>query len=241
MTGEPARPDIRDVLFDLDDTLFAHRSAVEAGVRAHRTATGLPGNHAAEFARWNELEEHHYHRYLAGELGFTEQRRVRVQEFVAAHGVALDDAAADAWYAAYLLEYRAAWTLHDDTLACLTALADRGIRLGIITNGELDFQSTKLEGTGIRPWFEQVVASGELGIAKPDARIFQHACALFGVAPEEAAYVGDRLGTDAIGAADAGLTGVWLARHGSTEPQLLAARAAGAHVIHTLAELPALL
>lgn len=240
MTRDTADARIRVVLFDLDDTLFAHRGAVEAGVLAHRLSTGLPGDHAAEFARWNDLEEHHYHRYLRGELGFLEQRRVRVQEFVAAQGVILDDAEADAWYAAYLVEYRAAWALHRDTIPCLTALADRGIRLGIITNGELDFQTSKLEGTGIRGWFDHVVASGDVGVAKPDARIFQHACALFDVDPAEAAYVGDRLGTDAIGAADAGLTGVWIERHGWTDAQVLAARAAGAHVIHTLADVPAL-
>lgn len=231
---------IRVVLFDLDDTLFAHRAAVEAGVRAHRAATGLPGDHDAEFARWNELEEHHYHRYLSGELGFLEQRRVRVRQFVGEHGVQLDDAGADDWYAQYLVEYRAAWSLHDDTLPCLTTLASRGVRLGIITNGERDFQTTKLDGTGIHDRFEHVVASGEVGVAKPDARIFHHACALFGVEPAEAAYVGDRLATDAIGAADAGLTGVWLARHGASEAQRLAAQAAGAHVIHSLGEVPRL-
>ena len=58
------------VLFDLDDTLFDHRAAVRAGVAAHRTAVGLTGDEAAEFARWHALEEEHYHRYLAGELAF---------------------------------------------------------------------------------------------------------------------------------------------------------------------------
>ena len=55
-------------------------------------------------------------------------------------------------------------------------------------------------------------------------------------------YIGDRLRTDAIGAVAAGLTGVWIDRACSaTAEQVSEAVAAGAHVIHTLAELPELL
>ncbi|HEY4151781.1 MAG TPA: HAD hydrolase-like protein, partial [Pseudolysinimonas sp.] len=60
--------------------------------------------------------------------------------------------------------------------------------------------------------------------------------------PSSAAYIGDRLATDALGASAAGLLGVWLDRPGlATDEQLAAARAAGVRVIHSLAELPALL
>lgn len=54
-------------------------------------------------------------------------------------------------------------------------------------------------------------------------------------------YVGDRLSTDAIGAASAGLLGVWLDRNGAaTVEQLRRARDAGVPVIRTLDELPAI-
>ena len=54
--------------------------------------------------------------------------------------------------------------------------------------------------------------------------------------------MGDRLHTDAIGAARAGLLGVWLDRPGTaTAEQLSEASAEGVPVIRTLAELPGLL
>ncbi|MGX5680842.1 HAD family hydrolase [Schumannella luteola] len=225
------------VLFDLDDTLFAHRGAVEAGILAHRVAHGLLGDDLAEFARWNELEEVHYHRYLTGELDFLEQRRERVRGFVEPHGITIADADADAWFERYLAEYRLAWRLHDDALPALDELGARGIRTGIITNGDIVFQSSKIEGLGLADRFEHVVASGSVGVAKPDARIFHLACDLFGVPPETAAYVGDRLETDAVGAASAGLTGVWLARTPPTDEQRRRAGDAGARVIRLLSEL----
>jgi putative hydrolase of the HAD superfamily len=231
------------VLFDLDDTLFAHRSSVFDGIAAHRRALGSPfaeADERLEAARWHALEEEHYHRYLAGELTYIEQRRARARAFVEHFGVLLDDSEADAWFDAFFAEYRRAWRLHDDALPCLDAMP--GARFGVITNGELAFQQRKLATVGLTERLEQVVASGEVGYAKPDERIFSHACGLFGVPTSQAAYIGDRLHTDALGAAAAGLTGVWLDRDGTaTAVELETAREAGVRVIRSLAELPAVL
>ena len=232
------------VLFDLDDTLFAHSRAVRAGITLHRKAHGggfAEADDAAEFARWTALEEHHYHRYLHGELEFFEQRRERARGYVEPWGIDLrSDAAADEWFGRYLLEYQAAWQLHDDTLPMLDAL--EGHRFGIITNAALEFQQQKIAVLAITDRFEHVVASGEFGVAKPDPAIFRHTASLFQVAPEDCVYVGDRLRTDAIGAIGAGLRGVWIDR-GRTAGAAELAEAAehGASVIHSLTELPALL
>jgi putative hydrolase of the HAD superfamily len=236
------------VLFDLDDTLFAHRGAVQAGVLAQRQNHGgafVLADDAAELHRWTQLEELHYHRYLSGELDFLEQRRERARDFVAPYGLDLsDDAAADTWFDAYLEQYRDAWMLLPDALPCLDELRRRlpGVRFGIITNGELAFQTAKLDAVGLSPHLEHVIASGHVGFAKPDPRIFLLACGLFGVTPASAAYVGDRLRTDAIGARDAGLTGVWLDRPEHVAPELPGdPEDPGVPRIRSLAELPDLL
>jgi putative hydrolase of the HAD superfamily len=237
--------DIRAVLFDLDDTLFAHRESVEAGILAHRTSLGgafATAEPASEFARWNALEEEHYHRYLAGEIDYLEQRRARARAFVAPYGLELDDDAALRWFADYTDHYRMSWTLHDDARACLAALAPR--ELGIVTNGDLDFQTAKIVATGLDVLIplDHVIASGEVGVAKPHPRIFELAARHLGVEPGAACYVGDRLHTDAIGAAHAGLLGVWIDRRGTaTADQLAEAAREGVPVIRGLAELPALL
>jgi putative hydrolase of the HAD superfamily len=236
---------IRAVLFDLDDTLFAHRESVEAGILAHRTALGgafATAEPASEFARWNALEEQHYHRYLAGEIDYLEQRRARARAFVAPYGVELDDEAALRWFADYTNHYRVSWILHGDVHACLAAITPRAV--GIITNGDLEFQTAKIVATGLDELIPlgNVVASGEVGVTKPDAGIFEHAARRLGVSPAEACYVGDRLHTDAIGAVRAGLLGVWIDRRGvATEEQLAEADREGVPVIRGLAELPALL
>jgi len=239
---------IHVALFDLDDTLFAHREAVERGITAYRGVLGgevAAADDDAESVRWHQLEEEHYHRYLAGELDFRGQRRARARSFLAPYGLVLEtDDEADAWWDGYIVHYENAWTLHDDTLPCLDALTagPDPVRIGLVTNGDLNAQTAKLRATGLLPRIEHIIASGEVGVSKPDAAIFAHACAAFGVAPGEAAYIGDRLTTDALGASAAGLLGVWLDRAGgAAREQLDAARAAGVPVIRTLAEVPRLL
>jgi len=234
---------IRVALFDLDDTLFHHRQAVRDGIAAHVTSTLPDVDALAHLDRWDALEELHYHRYLSGELDYLGQRRARARDFMAGFGITFPtDAAAEGWFESYLIEYVRAWTLYDDAFPCLSALAAAGLHLGMITNGIPSFQQPKLDTLELAAHFEHIVTSGEFGVAKPDPSIFLHACALFGVAPEEAVYVGDRLRTDAIGAVEAGLTGVWLDRDGAATPdELAAAAASGAHVIASLNELPTLL
>jgi putative hydrolase of the HAD superfamily len=236
------------VLFDLDDTLFAHRAAVSRGIDAHVTALGAPyGSVDARTtdALWHDLEEHHYHAYLDGALDFEGQRQARARDFAARHGVTLDDDAASAWFAAYFEHYVESWALHDDALPCLDELAERipSVRFGLITNGDLAFQTRKITTVGLDARVERVIASGEVGMVKPDPAIFRHACDVFAVPPVDAVYVGDRLRTDAIGAARAGLTGVWINRTGATpSPDDAAeARDLGVLEIASLAELPELL
>lgn len=239
---------IQLALFDLDDTLFAHREAVGRGLTAHRASLGgaiAAADDEAERRRWYELEELHYHRYLSGELDYLGQRRTRARAFVAPFGEQLaDDADADAWFEGYRVHYTSSWTLHDDAIPCLAELTTGAnpVRIGIITNGDLGQQTTKLRRTGLLPRVEHTIASGALGVAKPDAAIFAHACSVFEIPPASAAYIGDRLATDALGASAAGLLGIWLDRAATaTAEQLAACRAAGVPVIHTLAEVPALL
>lgn len=216
MTGE-LRSSIRVMLFDLDDCLMAHSRAVAIGLGRARAETGgavAAADAAVELRRWRELEEHHYGRWLTGELDFIEQRRERARGFLAPFGIVPTPEEALAWFDRYMVGYRASWSLFDDVLPALDALerAVPGIRFGVITNGDQTFQTEKLEAIGLADRMTHVIASGEVGVAKPAARIFELAAAAFGVDVASCAYVGDRLRTDAAGADAAGMLGLWLDR-----------------------------
>jgi putative hydrolase of the HAD superfamily len=212
------------ILFDLDDTLFAHTAAVAAGLITHLELSGCSkaaSDPKAALIRWRELEELHYHSHLLGKVGFQEQRRLRARDFASDFGISIaSDVEADAWFDGYLIGYKRAWTLYDDVIPVLDELtvAIPGVRFGIITNGEKNISLEKLAALpNLAQRTDHMITSGEIGVAKPDRRIFEHACKMFSVAPSQGWYVGDRFHTDAIGAREAGLRGIWLNRSGSTE------------------------
>lgn len=228
------------VLWDIDDTLFDYSSSERAGVLEHLAAEGLLGEFDSPeraLGRWRGHMEAMYDRFLAGELGFQQQRRERVRLTLADLGrPPLDDAGADAWFARYSRQAEQHWQLFPDVLPVLDALAD-GYAHGLLSNSSSPHQRRKLARLGLDGRFAALVCSDEIGHAKPAPEAFLAGCAALGLPPERVAYVGDRLTTDALGALGAGLHPVWLDRSGTapvTAPS-------GVHRIVTLADLPGVL
>ena len=91
----------------------------------------------------------------------------------------------------------------------LTALHAQGMRLGIVTNGRVQGQHTKIVQLGIRPSLSAVVISEAVQIEKPDPRLFGRALAEVGCQASQAWFVGDHPVNDILGAA-AGLRPIWL-------------------------------
>lgn len=84
--------------------------------------------------------------------------------------------------------------------------------LGLLTNGAPDLQRWKIEGAHIGPYFTEVVVSGEVGVGKPDPRIFEIMLARLKVAPDRAVMIGNSLRTDIQGAQAIGMKAVWVNR-----------------------------
>ena len=228
------------VLWDIDDTIFDYSSSERAGILEHLAAEGLLGEFDSPeqaLGRWHDHMERMYDRFLAGELGFQQQRRERVRLLMADLGrPPLDEAAADLWFAGYSRRVEQHWRLFPDVLPVLDALAE-GYVHGLLSNSSAARQRAKLAAMGLDGRFATLVCSAEIGHAKPAPEAFLAGCAALGLPPERVAYVGDRLTTDALGALGAGLHPVWLDRSGAAP----VAAPSGVHRIVTLADLPGVL
>jgi HAD superfamily hydrolase (TIGR01549 family) len=97
--------------------------------------------------------------------------------------------------------------------AAMAALRARGVRLAAVSNAVFASQTMiyGLERHGLRSSLEFLISSADHGIRKPDPEIFRIALARWGVAAEEAWYVGDSWPNDVEGAAAAGMRPVWFA------------------------------
>jgi putative hydrolase of the HAD superfamily len=127
-----------------------------------------------------------------------------------------DDALAAELDAAYVAARRARQPVDPEAEGVLDDLA-RDHRLALVTNGAPDVQREKLAGTTLAPRFGAIVISAELGVAKPDPRIFQHALRAVGAHANDSVMIGDSLSRDVAGARGAGLRSIWIDR-GSVPP-----------------------
>ena len=111
-----------------------------------------------------------------------------------------------------------AWKLFDESVPTLDEARTRGLRVGILSNFD-DRLDGVLKGLGIRHYFDDVVVSTQVGVAKPARAIFEHARRGLGDEPAERyLHVGDSLSLDAQGALDAGWRAAWLDRGQEKEP-----------------------
>lgn len=92
-------------------------------------------------------------------------------------------------------------------------------KLGIITNGFTGLQEIRLERTGLRDYFDLLVISEQIGVAKPHPAIFDYALEQAGnPARSRVLMVGDTAESDILGGMNAGLSTCWLNAHQRTLP-----------------------
>lgn len=93
----------------------------------------------------------------------------------------------------------------------LTGLRERRLPLAVVSNWQRGLGHFCYE-LGLSAWFGCVLASAEVGVARPDPDIFLDACRRLGVAPAEVLHIGDTPEEDYAGARAAGMQGVLLTR-----------------------------
>ena len=118
-------------------------------------------------------------------------------------------------------------------VSLLNALKGK-VKMGIITNGFTSLQQRRLERTGLSDYFDLMIISEEVGVAKPDRRIFDYALEQAGNPDRSRVMmVGDNASSDVLGGINAGLATCWLNAH----QQELPAGISPTWTVTTLAEL----
>jgi putative hydrolase of the HAD superfamily len=202
-------PSVRAVTFDFWNTIAREPpgTMAEARRRAIVAACEAGGVEVEGQLLAASLEEvaSSYHRSWS--VGTHFHPRDGAEMLVRALGV--EGAAREMVAEAFLTAGRGAGLeLSPDIRFCLEALAGRGLRLGIVcdvgfTGGEIlrDF----LDREGLLEPFSGWGFSDEVGHYKPSPQIFEAALDALGIAPGEAAHVGDLRRTDVAGATGIGM------------------------------------
>jgi len=83
-------------------------------------------------------------------------------------------------------------------------------KMAIVSNGNAKIQQQKIKRSGLNTVFSFNFFSGQFGVRKPDARLFQKALNKLESRPENTLFIGDSLENDIAGAASIGMKTCWL-------------------------------
>ncbi len=201
----------------MDNTLYDHRYALRHAVAELRRADPrLSPFSLAEIARRDEdiLQEVHRGMVLAGTVSVDEGRAIRLQRLYSGLGLRVTEDEAQN----LALVRRQAYLEHQRAVpgasALLRALRSQGLWIGIVSNHVAREQERKLRSLRLRDLVDALIVSGEVGVNKPDPRIFRVALSHAGVPPGSAVMVGDSWEDDVLGARAAGIRAVWFHRGG---------------------------
>jgi putative hydrolase of the HAD superfamily len=201
----------RHIFFDLDSTLWDfERNFLETLTELfHETLEPRPG--FPEFQiflkQYHTINDGLWAAYRRGEISREVLSPKRFQLTFESYGI--DDPGFAHWFGE---EYLRRSALKDHTFPDAREVLDylrQKYPLHIITNGFTEVQTNKLHNSGLREYFDVVLSSEEIGINKPDPRIFLEAMRLCGARPEESLMIGDDEKVDIQGAALAGMDQVW--------------------------------
>lgn len=223
---------IKAFVFDLDNTLYsydaAHSSAFQAVTAyACRTFGLTPGDFSALHRQGSRLLEERVGSVTAA----IHNRLIRYQIMLEELGQPIRFAPemAGIYWSAFLDAVEPGAGLDE----CVSGLKSRGFRLGVGTNMTAEYQFAKLDKLGILDAVDFMVSSEEVGVEKPDRKLFDSCARKAGCRAQECVFVGDSLELDARGALAAGMLPVWLCpEERSCESPI--------RRIASLAELPAL-
>ena len=191
--------DVKAVFFDFDDTLQSRKGAYRLYCEDFLTKY-FPGISKQEREKkLDEMEEHVDGGYKDREVYFPEMIALWHWE---------NHPPLEELYDSFNNDFGKHVVLLDGAVDVLKKLKEKGYILGAVTNGVSSLQNTKLDTAGIRKLFDVVVVSGDIGIYKPDRRIFDEAARRAGVENERVLFVGDHPINDIKGALGAGMKAI---------------------------------
>ncbi|NJD58684.1 MAG: HAD family hydrolase, partial [Anaerolineae bacterium] len=188
---------IKAVLFDADGVLYYRKNKdQELAPFIKQHGIPCPDNLESEIAKLR-------HQAFVGQMSF-EQYKAGVLNL---YGITDPNLVAEG--IATAIREKEQVHFWNDTLETLKILKARGLYLGIITDTAhpLHFKLSKLERGGIGNLWDSIIPSSEVGVQKPDPRIYRLALAQLGIEADQAIFVGHK-SSELEGAQNSGITTV---------------------------------
>ena len=196
------------LLLDADETIFDFNRAEHDSLKKVLADRGLP--HSEEIlSAYHRINASLWRAFERREITKDRLRVQRFEELFAMFGFP-KETDPDAISAVYLKQLGESDYLLPGADDFLYALKNGGYDLALITNGVARTQLRRLQKSGLAPLFSHVFVSESVGAQKPLPAFFDAVLnAIDETDKSKVLVIGDSLGSDIQGAANAGLDSVW--------------------------------
>ncbi len=203
---------IQAILWDVDGTLLDFEKSEWHGIRACLEEIGFYGCDDAMLHRYSEINRLHWEALERGELTKQEVLTGRFRTFFEQEGIYCPDIGA--LNESYQKKLGQDFFENENSIALCQKLHGK-YRQYVVTNGTVEAQRNKLEGSGLFAYMDGVFISDEIGVEKPGIGFFTPILEeLRGVPKEGILIVGDSLTSDMRGGNNAGIRCCWYNPHG---------------------------
>lgn len=241
---------IRTVLFDYGGTLVVPKKPwKEMSAKAHRSVFTLLHGYDPKisFRAFMELDESVFQKY--SQLEAEEDRdipdivkyRELVDRLFPDRSKAWREKAAQKANRAWWDTLTPNWVIRKNARRALAELRSMGLQLAVVSNHHNhDSLVRHLGRLGIASGFSHVFSSSQMGVRKPDKRVFERALSQMKIQRQEAVFVGDSPETDVEGARRAGICSMLIVEGESDDQESQAVGAKADFTIRDLGEIPRL-
>ncbi len=206
------------LVFDIDDTLY---SQMEPLLTACEFSLGRKLPDPELFYRiFTKRSGEMFLVSESGQVSIYESRLYRIENTMKDLGIPFTREQAEIFQEKYK-EKQSHLHLSPVITALLDECAAAGVQMGVITNGPFAHQLQKFHTLGLDQWLteDRLMVSADVGVAKPDVRIFRMAEEKWGMKPENTYMIGDSLENDIAGARNAGWKTIWMNHHRYALPE----------------------
>ncbi len=225
--SHPAFAGTKACVFDAYGTLFDVHSAVAKGGGALADKAGP----VSDTWRQKQLEYTWLRSLMGTHVDFWQVTRDGLDFALTAHGAQDDE------LAARLMDLYLTLDAYPEVPGLLTQLKSAGLATAILSNGSPRMLEAAVQSAGISDRLDNILSVEEVGIFKPDPRVYQLAVDRLGVAPGEICFLSSNT-WDAHAASHFGFTVAWINRFRKAPERLPQPPAAE---IFSLDQLPGLL
>ena len=193
---------VKAVVFDLDDTLISERQYIESGFKVVSKFIGDKYNldNDIVFECMNMLFEESskevFNRVLDSfKIKYSKEELLYLIKVYREHTPEIE--------------------FFDDVIPTLEMLREKGMKLGIITDGYKETQSRKIEVLKCKELFDEIIITDEFGreFWKPHEKSYKLIAERLGVKLNEMIYVGDNVAKDFVTANELGITSICIQRN----------------------------